>query len=247
MRGILSIFIFLSWSCSSQNINDSIVLINVGTEGRERVAELLNHINQHEPKVTAIDLQFSSEKSPEVDKKLIDALSKCNNLVMVSVIENYSTQRLSHDKFIPGCLPKFTSFAKTGFVNLIIEDDEFSTVKRFSIWEYVDGIKELSFAMQTAYAFDKDFVAKYELTHNQFNEVNFKNGLSKFKRYSIEDILSMEPKGRDLNGKILMIGFLGPGNSDKFYTPISTNDIPGEPNIYGLEFLAQVVAQILQR
>lgn len=244
------IFIFLtliSLACSSQDIIDSIVLVNVGTASRERVAELLSSINQHEPKVIAIDLQFSSEKNSRVDNKLIDALNKCNNLVMVSVIEHYSIQTLSHDKFMLGCLPKFTTNAKTGFANLIIEEDQFSSIKKFSLWEYVSDSKELSFALQVAYNFDSIRAASYELNHNQFNELDFKGAFNKFKRFSLEDVIGRKVDGAAIRGKIVLIGFLGPGDDDRFYAPLlNINDGQGKPNIYGLEFHAQVLAQIMQ-
>ena len=167
---------------------------------------------------------------------------------MVSVIENYSTQRISHDNFILGCLPKFTTNAKMGFVNLINEDDDYSSVKRFSLWEYVDGIEERSFALQIAFGYDKEQALRYKLEHNKINDVNFSKGLLEFKRYSIDDILSKNFQSDEIDGKILMIGFLGPGNLDRFYSPMnSDNHQPGEPNIYGLEFHAQIVAQILQK
>jgi CHASE2 domain-containing sensor protein len=41
-----------------------------------------------------------------------------------------------------------------------------------------------------------------------------------------------------------MIGFLGPGDQDKFITPLNTN--PNEPDMYGLEYLANIVAQVLE-
>lgn len=41
-----------------------------------------------------------------------------------------------------------------------------------------------------------------------------------------------------------MISFLGPGDEDKFYTPLNTN--PGEPEMYDLECLANIVAQVLE-
>jgi CHASE2 domain-containing sensor protein len=49
---------------------------------------------------------------------------------------------------------------------------------------------------------------------------------------------------KDIEGKIVMFGFLGPGNEDKFFSPLNTN--PNEPDMYGLEYLANVVAQVLE-
>jgi len=238
----------LTFSCSSHNVVENIaveniLLVNAGKGEREGLADLINKVRQFQPKVIAIDFQFSSEKSPEADNKLVDALNKCQNLVMVSVIDDYSPDRLFQEKFKPGCLPKFTRNAKTGFANLMVEDDDLLTLKRFSQWEYVNGKEELSFAMQTAYQYDSVKTNSYMLTHENFNDVNFEKGLIQVRRFSIADFLNNQVSKADVEDKIVMIGFLGPGNEDKFYAPIAAAK---GPNIYGLEFHAQVVSQVLE-
>jgi len=241
MKSLFFLAILISTSCSSQPAAEKIVLVNVGNSGREALANLISSVQKLRPKVIALDFQLSVDKNPEIDNTLIEALGKCKNLVMVSIIDDYSATKLFHSKFIPGCLPKFTKNAKTGFANVIVEDDGY--LRRFSQWEFVDGRNEYSFPLQTAYLYDSIKAKEYMLKHSNYNTVNFKDGIRRFKRLSIEDFLTGRVNENDVAGKIVMIGFLGPGDTDKFSAPI-----PGSSglNIYGLEFHAQVVSQILQ-
>ena len=41
-----------------------------------------------------------------------------------------------------------------------------------------------------------------------------------------------------------MLSFLGPGNEDKFFTPLNTDN--KNPDMYGIEYLANIVAQVLE-
>jgi len=240
MKNIFFLLVLVSTSCSSQPTVDTIVLVNAGNAGREDLADLINSVQTLHPKVIAIDFQFSEEKHAEVDNKLIDVLSRCTNLVMPSIIDNYSAAKPFQSKLIPGSLPKFTKNAKTGFANLIVEDD--GLLKRFSQLEYVNGKTEYSFPLQTAYQYDSLKVRDYRPKHSNFVKVYFGDGIRRFNRFSISDFLAGKVRESDIEGKIVMIGFLGPGDEDKFSAPI-----PGSKglNIYGLEFHAQVVSQIL--
>lgn len=224
----------------SRSLGDKIVLVNSGTTGREDIAELVDRINLFDPKVVAIDFQFSTEKEKIVDDKFVAALRKCKNLVMVSMIDNYSVDELFYDKLIPGTLPKFTGNAKTGFANLIVEEGQFDVLKRFSQWEYVDGSKELSFALQVANSFDSVKTKEFRLSHSKVCSVDYT--LEKFTVLSIDDFLSDRVDKESIEGKIVMIGFLGPGDMDRFFSPSNNTS---SPDLYGLEFHAYVVQQVL--
>ena len=74
--------------------------------------------------------------------------------------------------------------------------------------------------------------------------LDHKNGRRKFKTFSSSVVLKGKLTKSDVEGKIVMMGFLGPGNRDKFFTPLNSN--PNEPDIYGLEYLANIVAQVIE-
>lgn len=244
---LLAISLFLCWnSCNSQQTHESIILINVGSSGRDEIADLVSQLNKLKPNVIALDLQFAKDQAAEIDNKLINALDECNNLVMVSIIANYSPQNINHERFTLGCLPKFTANAQTGFANLLPEDGDPRILRRFALYEYVDGVKEYSFAFRAAYEFDSIKATEYLDSHLSYNEVNFTKGLRKFRQFTLADFLKGRVEAREVEGKMVLIGFLGPGKEDKFIARLSAASAETQPNIYGLEFHAQVIAQILQ-
>lgn len=81
-------------------------------------------------------------------------------------------------------------------------------------------------------------------SHERLVDLNFKKGVRKFKTFSVTDVLNGKLTKKEIEGKIVMMGFLGPGNEDKFYSPLNKNS--KEPDMYGVEYLANIVAQILE-
>ncbi|MEO1655014.1 MAG: CHASE2 domain-containing protein, partial [Bacteroidota bacterium] len=70
----------------NQNPDTNIVIVNLGNLPRRGVAEVIQSLNQHSPKVIGIDafFRFPSESDPEGDSLFAAALSQVKNLVMVS-------------------------------------------------------------------------------------------------------------------------------------------------------------------
>jgi CHASE2 domain-containing sensor protein len=244
MNRIFFFFLFVTVSCSSQTADRNIVLINVETLDRAGVADEIAVINSLNPKVIAVDLQFSNRTEYQNDLRLISELVKCKNLIMVSSIENYTGNDVEYRMFTFGSLPEFSIMAKTGFSNTLHEEDEFKTLARFSTHEKVDGSIEYHFGVRVAMAFDSLKAIHFVERNPRIIEVDYRNGKRKFKTFSAAEVLNRKITRGDIEGKIVIIGFLGPGDEDKFYTPLNTN--PNEPDMYGLQYLANIVAQVLE-
>ena len=237
--------LFLASCREASKAEAEIVLITVDTLDREWVARELDAINAFEPKVVAIDLQFSEKMDPRKDVILLLALKYTQNLFMVSVIDDYGDGASGHyDRFTLGSLPAFLDNAQTGFANTIIEENELRTLNRFATHAHVAGNIEYQFGVRVAMAFDSLRAMRYIAQHPRIVEVDYHRGKRQFKVLSSADVLSGKISRKDIEGKIVMLGFLGPGLQDKFYTPLNTNS--DEPDMYGLVYLAHIVAQILE-
>ena len=93
--------------------------------------------------------------------------------------------------------------------------------------------------------FDSLRTNKFIKTHDRLVDIDFKNGERKFKIFTFQNVLTNKLTKGDIEGKIVMLGFLGPGTQDKHISPLNSN--PNEPDMYGLEYLAHIVAQILEK
>lgn len=240
-------FIITALSCNSQIAERDIVLINVDTINRNGITREISIVNSLNPKVIAIDLQFSNDTEYDQDTRLIQALDKCKNLIMASVIENYTGDGVEYKRFTYGSLPDYRTNAKTGFINALPERDEFQTLKRFSIVEKVNGDYEYHFGVRTAMAYDSLKAMDFVKSNPRIIDIDYQGGRRKFKAFSAFEVLNKKVSRKDIEGKIVLMGYVGPSDEDKFFSPLNKKTKPYKPDIYGLEYLANIVAQVLNR
>lgn len=184
----LPFLIFFTLNARCQSDKD-IVLVNVGNLDRAGIAKEISIINSLDPKVIAIDLQFSTSHFDERDVLLSKALESCENLVMPSLLENVGEKIM----IFPGGRSEFyPSGIKTGFINTVFEDDETHTLKKFMVWEeesYTIRSKgkpriEYHFAVQVAMAYDSLKTMKFIRSHGKLVDVDYLYGKRAFKTYS---------------------------------------------------------------
>jgi CHASE2 domain-containing sensor protein len=239
---VYAIIVISLSKCNSQSV-DKIVLVNVGNLDRGAIAHEISILNALNPRVVAIDLQFRELKEPEADAKLTSALWNCKNLVMTSAIHNLANEKFiglnNHSQFSP---PQ----VKSGFINAILEEDKNRSLKRFLIQDIETvGAKrvEYHFGIKTAMAYDSLKTLKFIASHSKTADVDYKKGRRAFRKVSAEEVLNGKLTENDIAGKIVLIGFLGPGTEDKFYTPLNKGQ--NSPDMYGL-YLANITAQVLE-
>ncbi|MFZ6008715.1 MAG: CHASE2 domain-containing protein [Bacteroidota bacterium] len=231
-------------SCKSQIFEPKIILVNVQGTDRAGYAKVIDKIDSLRPRVVSIDLQFSEYTEYEKDTRLFQALDNCDNLVMISVIEDYTGEAEEYVRFTYGSQPIFLMNAVTGFGNTILEQDELLTLKRFSTFEKVSGSVEYHFSIRTAMKFDSLKTIEFVNNNPRIIDIDYAGGNREFKKLKWTDFAGGKVLEDDIAGKIVMIGFLGPGDIDKFFTPLNTKK--ERPDMYGIECLANIVAQVLE-
>lgn len=244
----LLLLIATTLSCKSQKVGqDVIVLINVERLDRAGIANELSIINSFNPKVVAIDLQFSQDTEYDKDIRLMQSLDKCKNLIMVSIIKGYTGEDVPYTSgFDYGSLPNFTTNAKTGFANTILEKDDFQTIRKFSTVENMDGYYQYHFGVRVAMAFDSLKAVDFIKNNPRIVDIDYQGEKRNFKIFSASQVLDKKVSRKDIEGKIVMVGFLGPGDEDKFFTPLNKKRDASKPDMYGIECWAHVVAQVLE-
>jgi CHASE2 domain-containing sensor protein len=239
--------LLLYFNACSQEINAPIVLVNVSNLARIEVSKAITIINSQNPKVISIDLQFLSNKDYDSDLALVKALWHCDNLVMASVIED-SIGRYNGDsanyQFVYGSLPEFVPLnAKTGFINILSDNDGQPDLTKFSCYEYVEGKLEYQFSVQTALMIDS--IKTYSFLKKNSKIVSLKYGAIKgIEKIEMRDIITGKTQLNFIKGKIVLIGYLGPSDTDKFFSPLNKNNRTN-PDLYGIEYLAYIIHMII--
>jgi CHASE2 domain-containing sensor protein len=222
-----------------------IVLVNVGHHDRTAIAQCLQIINESNPKVIAVDLTFRGSKGTEVDDKLARSLAQCKNLVIPSELcyegDSMYVKARSDLQFCP-------IHAKSGFVNVLQDADSVSSVRRFLIRQEVAHQEgkhiEYHFAVMTAFAFDSTGASRFLDNSVVMTAINYKKGHRVFETIHLENVIAKQFTNNFFRGKLVMVGFQGPGLEDKFFTPLNKGS--SEPDMYGVEYLANIVSQILE-
>lgn len=241
----LVVFIVCVSSCNSNKKVDDIVIIDVADFGREIIAKEIAIIDSLSPKVIALDLQFSVKRDPYQDSILRLSLNRCDNLIMMSVIkDDYNGADIQYLE-LTGSIPEFLSNAKTGFANVILEDDEFQTLKRFSIAEKVNGKLEYHFSVRTAMEFDSLRTMSFIKSNPKIVDVNYFGDAKAFKIFSAHDVLNKKVTAADIEGKIVLFGTFSPHDNDIFFSPLNNRKKPYKSDMHGVVYLANIVAQIL--
>lgn len=257
----------------NKNANEKIVIVNIGNLSRGGIAEQIEIINKHKPKVIGIDAFFRKPKhssDAEEDKQLVhedsafaSALSKVKNMVIVSeLIENPQTSKVEK---LETSHPMFMKHASTGFADMITEGrDVFKTARECIPKDKVADTLIYSFPTLLAHIYDSNAVKKY-LSRNKDTEIiNFEgnvdtrqdgvssNSKTTFFALDAEQVLQEEFEPDVIKDKIVIMGYMGPNFSesdwkDKFFTPLNINYVGKTyPDMYGVVVHANIVSMILR-
>jgi len=244
-RFIYSILITLTCStCGSpQPFEKNIVLVNIGQLDRNGIAKEISALCSMGPKVLAIDIRLTGRKSNDLN--LITALWNCQCKIILPALFEQAGNNLFY--FASAAEPEFIPLnSKIGYVNVVHERDHLGTLKRF-VPKRKDSFGPdvmLHFSILTAMEYDSAATTKFLENCSDTIDIDFKQGRRTFKTFSTDQLLNGKVNGSEISGKIVMLGFLGPGNEDKFFTPLNKNS--RKPDMYGLEYLANVVCQVFE-
>lgn len=235
-------------SCAFQSEKD-IILINKDSSGHEDLAILIKKVDYLKPKVLALDLTFDNTEDVYSDVSLMKAIWNSKNLVMSLGILDYTAEDKDFKLDNEMHLPKFVPFnVKSGFVEAIRDSNKFNTISRFSAYESVNNKIEKHFSLVVAELYNPQVQKEYlKKNKTRIRKIDYKNGKRKFKVLNINDVIANRVSKEVIKDKIVIIGYLGPEDIDKFYVPIDKgngNVIISE--LYGPEILANIVCQILE-
>jgi len=232
--------------------DSNIVLINLSHLNRAEAAEMINIINQYNPKVIAIDAFFRAEKGPEMDFPLMSAFMNTQNLILACELiskpesENFDSVKYSN--------PMFNQYAKNGFVNLYISDDSFQTPREVSPKEAIYGTKDTIYSLpvMACKVFAPAKAKRFLERNNELEIINYKRNTDKYITLDYYEVFDRSDDLHFIKDKIVLIGYLGPNlktkvTEDIFFTPMNKNVVgKTEPGMYGMVVHANVISMMIE-
>lgn len=247
-------------------VTEKIVIINSGVKDKAKsLAKKIAIIDSLNPRVLALDFAIYATNDPYGDSLLIATLSRCKNLVMGVGIVNYTGRDTVYSEVL-GTEPEFwTKNAKIGYTNVKVENDQFGTAKKISIYENVSGFRMYNLAVRTAMSYDSLKTMAYIKDKPRIIDIEYRGGDSNFRTIPYEDVFKKRLTRKDIEGKIVFIGYLeafkgykerhdkdvslkgykGHYDEDVSFTPLNNKIPPYKPDMHGVVVLANIVAQVL--
>ncbi|MCL5990895.1 MAG: CHASE2 domain-containing protein [Bacteroidetes bacterium] len=247
----------------------NIVLIDIGGMSNSELSDLLNILNQNEPRVIGIDKELRDDDDTAANNSLAKALSNVNRLVLSNrLIYNEDTKLFDSISESSGI---FTKYGISGFTNQItIDDRSHETVRTFKIYTkvYAGADSQLArketgsqlvlkdsivhpFPVEVVLMFDPEKVQNLYSRNNAEEIINFRGYFNKYFFIAGEQVLNYEFNPNLFNGKILLLSYFDPFNTSplfgyKYYSPLDSNYTGKSfPDMYGIEIHANVISMII--
>jgi CHASE2 domain-containing sensor protein len=253
--------VFSTWKEDSP-VEENIVVVNLGSN-RAEIGQQIRLLSAMKPTVIAVDAKFATEKEPDVDLPLMDAIVSAKSAIVFpgdlsdnSTKEDnkpsrYMTLTTAHPKFL---LPN-VSYGHM-LLNADQEDKTRQTLRSFLPQErYRDTVLN-SFAMEIAERYKPGITKSVMARGNEEEIINYRGSYNKFVLLDIDPSMPLDSAvaayGSLVKGKIVMLGYMGqpfdnPNDlRSKFYTPVSKRISKAAPDMYGIILNANIVSMIIR-
>jgi CHASE2 domain-containing sensor protein len=212
-------------------IDPDIILVNIGNADRISVAKQLLKIDSCQPALIAVDTYFPDEKGNAQDSDLMNALQKIPNDVLSYFIDSNNNVLKSHRKF--EVLAKDEGLAFVTVVN--------GLSSQCTPIEVIDGTQHELFSLRQ---WKPDFKTTFK--PDQTINTNFTRTLDEYVHIEGTDLANIDCNY--FKNKVILLGYLGPDDIDKHFTPIRfVKDYPeNKADTYGLVIIANQIRTILE-
>jgi len=239
MNHLLLLLILLS-SCTSNSVkiintvDPDIVLINIEDGDRSSIAQTLLKINSCNPKLIAIDGWFIQEKDSVQDSALINALMKTKNVILGYTLDSLGQPLKSHLKFR----------AQVCCEGLAVLENVDGFSSHFTPKRIIDDKVHEHLALKIVEKWKPEFISV--LDKGKTIPINFTRTLDQFVHLNGSE-LTIDKNLKDINNKVVLLGYLGPSNEDKHFTSFreSMNIKNDDPDTYGVVIIANEIRTIL--
>jgi len=242
-------------------IDQNVILVNIGDLSRREIARELKIINEYDPAIIGIDSYFWSLKEDSLGDILLKrSLSDIENLVLVNKLvynkltETYDSVRYSHP---------FFNLGESGFANLesnAVNQYDFKVCRSFPPKVTIKGEVIPSFSVKIVEAYSEDKAQKFLDRGNDYETINYRGNIidygqtkygGRYTALDVVDVFQRRFKPELIKDKIVIFGYLGDNFSDrswedKFFTPLNVKYAGrSNPDMFGAVIHANIVSMIL--
>ncbi len=225
-----------------ENLNQQLVLVNVGNKSREELALALDKIQEQKPKVIGVDIIFDVEKEKAIDLFLEKQL-QAPNIISAYAIKSRNLIKNS---------PKIGVFRhKLGYANFNF-DKYNSVIRNFQAKKIIDDFTYTSFGLRVAQSY-WGLQKKIDWKNMESNSIpiNYNGGLERYFSLDVDDVMRLDSIPLMRNSIVLM-GYLGTplGNSndieDKHFTPLNQEFMAkSAPDTFGVVIHANIIEMLI--
>lgn len=229
-------------------INSEIVLVNIGNLDRGGIAATMNILQQADPAVIGVDILFYQQKADTLaDLFLREELSR-PNVVVTHILypdEDPPSVRISH---------RFFGDLNYAYANLVAGDSLNSTIREIMPFFDQDGYYAEAFSTKILEMYDKSAFEDLKRRGNEIETINYYGTYKQFESHEAEEILYGEYDPETINGKIVLLGYMGNFVGDASiledfkYTPLN-HEVVGKsiPDMHGLTIHANILTMYMHR
>lgn len=240
-----------------QPAETDITIIQAAVNTREGLTEvsdinylkLVNAIAPYQPKVIGIDHKFDDSPDAKAYNAIKGIFGELDNLILSHpflVNENGEISKLEipEESALYGLNLAFDNITTTN------EQSE-SSVRNFRTRYISENDTSYHYSVELARKFNPDAVDRFLIRDNDFERINYRGNVDKFKIINARDIIKGNFEESDINNKIVMIGFVGTNMavadvSKLYFTPLNENTSGRTfPDMYKLIIDANIVSMLL--
>lgn len=198
-----------------RQLDREIVLVDIGSAGREEIAGLMEVLALCDPKAVGLDVMFADRRDD--DGRLIDALRSVPNLVMPVAVSvgNDGTVDVTEESYFQHAFPH-----GEGVVNLASKHAR-GTIREFPTWFRTAGGDSIaSFPVAVALTAHPDLEGVLKERGNAIEIIDYPS-----REFDVIPIADASDRAEELLGKIVIVGAFDDA-SDLHATPIASM-VPG--------------------
>ena len=240
MKRLLLIFVTFV-SCGQERnvrltdkIDPDIVIVNIEEGDRDFIGKVLLTIDSCKPKLIAIDAWFVDEKDNFQDSVLMTALKIVDNDILGYTLDSLGLPLKSHDKF-----RNYVSAE-----GLAVLDNVDGISSHITPINTIDNEEHELFPLVIVKKWRPDFVNRFD--KDETIPIKFTRTIDQYVHFNGSSLTTRENL-KDIEDKIVLLGYLGPSNEDKQFTPVRQviKHKHGDPDTYGVVVIANEIRTIL--